>query len=68
LRFGERGSAQVRVAFAPGESFLQNFFRLLGDPSRIAEVHFLEPLPAQEGARRAMAELARARIIEALDT
>jgi 1-acyl-sn-glycerol-3-phosphate acyltransferase len=68
LRFGERGSAQVRVAFAPGESFLGNFFRLLGDPGCVAEVHFLEPLPAQEGGRRAIAELARTRIIEALDT
>jgi 1-acyl-sn-glycerol-3-phosphate acyltransferase len=68
LRFGRNGCAQAHVAFAPDESFLGNFFRLLGDPARAAEVHFLEPLPAQEGGRRAMAELARARIIEALDT
>jgi 1-acyl-sn-glycerol-3-phosphate acyltransferase len=68
LRFGEGGNAQAQVAFAPGESFMHNFFRLLGDPARVAEVHFLEPLPPQEGGRRAMAELARARIVEALDT
>ena len=66
LRFGNGGSAQKDVAFAPGENFLQNFFRLLGDPARAAEVHFLEPLPELAGGRRAMAELARARILEAM--
>lgn len=67
LRFGEGGNAQARVAFAAGETFTRNFFRLLGDPGCVAEVHFLEPLMAQEGGRRAMAELARARIIAAMD-
>ena len=67
LRFGEGGNAQTRVAFATGETFMHNFFRLLGDPGCVAEVHFLEPLPPQDGGRRAMAELARARIIAAMD-
>ena len=67
LRFGAGGSAQAQVAFAAGESFVHNFFRLLGDPGRIAEVHFLQPLPPQDGGRRAMAELARARIVAAMD-
>ena len=66
LRYGEHGTAQGVVAFAPGEPFVQNFLRLLGGPGRVAEVHFLEPLAPVAGGRRGMAELARARISEAL--
>ncbi|HTD29379.1 MAG TPA: lysophospholipid acyltransferase family protein [Xanthomonadaceae bacterium] len=66
LCYGERGNAQTVVAFAPGEPFLLNFLRLLGDRSRTAEVHFLEPVAAVAGGRRGMAELARRRIGEAL--
>ncbi len=66
LKFGDQGDAQTLVAFAPGENFLGNFLRLLGDRSRIAEVHFLEPVAPAAGGRRGMAELARARIGAAL--
>jgi len=66
LRYGEDGNAQAIVAFAPGEPFVHNFLRLLGGQGRIAEVHFLEPLEPVAGGRRGMAELARARISEAL--
>jgi 1-acyl-sn-glycerol-3-phosphate acyltransferase len=66
LRYGEHGNAQALVAFAPGEQFLHNFLRLLGDRSRVAEVHFLEPLAVVAGGRRGMADLARSRIAEAL--
>lgn len=41
LRYGVRGSAQAVVAFGERESFLANILRLLGEPSRLAEVHFL---------------------------
>ena len=68
LRYGEGGSAQTIVAFAPGENFLQNFLRLLGEPSRVAEVHFLEPIRPGEDGRRRLAEQARERIIEAMDS
>jgi 1-acyl-sn-glycerol-3-phosphate acyltransferase len=68
LRYGEHGDAQAIVAFAPGEPFVHNFLRLLGGPGRVAEVHFLEPLASVMGGRRGMAELARARIVEALAT
>jgi 1-acyl-sn-glycerol-3-phosphate acyltransferase len=68
LRYGEHGAAQAIVAFAPGELFVHNFLRLLGGPGRVAEVHFLEPLANVMGGRRGMAELARARIAEALAT
>jgi 1-acyl-sn-glycerol-3-phosphate acyltransferase len=68
LCYGDRGSAQALVAFAPGEPFVHNFLRLLGDRSRSAEVHFLEPVAAVAGGRRGMAELARTRIGAALAT
>ena len=67
LRYGERGNAQKVVAFAPRERFLGNFLRLLGEPARIAEVHFLEPIGAGDAhGRRRIADLARQRIIDAM--
>jgi len=67
LCYGERATAQPVVAFWPGESFATNFLRLLGEPARLAEVRFLEPIEATEaGGRRRIAELARERIVDAL--
>ena len=67
LRYGEGGDAQRVVAFAKGEHFLGNFVRLLGEPGRIAEVHFLEPIaPGQAEGRRRIAELARERNVTAM--
>ncbi len=67
LRYGEGGSAQTRVAFQPGENFLQNFLRLLGDPPCVADVVFLDPImPGDAEGRRRIAETARERIAEVL--
>ena len=67
LRYGAGGSAQALVAFARGESFVGNFVRLLGEPARVAEVHFLDPIaPGEAEGRRRIAELARERIIAAM--
>lgn len=67
LRYGAGGSAQTVVAFAPGESFGGNFLRLLGEPGRVGDVMFLEPVPAgATGERRRLAELARDRIVAAM--
>lgn len=67
LRYGEGGSAQQVVAFRRGENFVANFLRLLGEPPRLAEVHFLAPIaPGMAEGRRRIAELARTRIIEAM--
>ena len=66
LKYGAKGSAQTIVAFAPGEQFLPNFWRLLGEPSRVAEVHFLEPVAASEDGRRRMADTCRQRIADAM--
>jgi 1-acyl-sn-glycerol-3-phosphate acyltransferase len=67
LRYGEGGSAQHIVAFQPRESFFANFLRLLGEPARLAEVHFLAPIaPGDAEGRRRIAELARSRIVAAM--
>jgi 1-acyl-sn-glycerol-3-phosphate acyltransferase len=66
LKYGARGSAQTTVAFQRGEHFLGNFLRLLGEPAREAEVHFLEPVAAADDGRRRMADTCRDRIIAAM--
>jgi 1-acyl-sn-glycerol-3-phosphate acyltransferase len=68
LRYGYRGDAQTVVAFAPRENFMQNFLRLLGERPRLAEVHFLAPIPPGDvDGRRRIAELARERIVAAME-
>lgn len=66
LKYGAQGSAQTIVAFQPRENFLQNFWRLLGEPARLVEVHFLEPVSVDESGRRRMAEISRERISAAM--
>lgn len=66
LRYGRGGDAQTIIAFQPGESFLHNFVRILGEPGRVAEVHFLDPVPASDDGRRRMAQACRQRIVEAM--
>ena len=69
LRYGERGDAQTLVAFGPRERFLANFLRLLGERPRAAEVHFLAPiLPGGVDGRRRIADLARERIVAAMES
>jgi len=68
LRYGVDGSAQTVVAFGPRESFFANFLRLLGEPARLTEVHFLAPIPPGElDGRRRMAELSRERILAVME-
>lgn len=67
LRYGAHGEAQSVVAFRRGERFMHNFIRLLGEPARVAQVHFLAPvLPGEVEGRRRIAELARERILEVM--
>jgi 1-acyl-sn-glycerol-3-phosphate acyltransferase len=54
------------MPFAPGESFFANLWRILGNPSMDAEVHFLDAVEATPDARRRMAEESRARIVRTL--
>ena len=67
LRYGDGGDAQSLVAFRGREGFVGNFFRLLGEPARIAEAWFLNPIaPGSEQGRRRLAEVARERIVAAM--
>ena len=67
LRYGDRGNAQTVVAFGARESFFANFLRLLGEPARRAEVHFLAPIGSHDlEGRRRIAETSRARIVAAM--
>ncbi|MEN1942009.1 lysophospholipid acyltransferase family protein [Luteimonas sp. MJ246] len=67
LRYGARAEGQGVVAFHPRENFLQNFLRLLGEPSRVVDVVFLDPvLPGHADGRAAIAKIARERIVAAL--
>lgn len=68
LRYGVHGNAQTVVAFGPRESFFANFLRLLGEPARRAEVHFLAPIGTHDlEGRRRIAETSRARIVAAMN-
>ncbi|MEN1929943.1 lysophospholipid acyltransferase family protein [Luteimonas sp. MJ250] len=67
LRYGARAEGQRVVAFHPHENFVQNFLRLLGEPARVVDVVFLEPvLPGQAEGRAAIAKISRERIVAAL--
>jgi 1-acyl-sn-glycerol-3-phosphate acyltransferase len=66
LKYGAGGSAQTTIAFRKRENFLQNFWRLLGEPPRPVEVHFLEPTAAEGQGRRQLAEVCRERIVAAM--
>lgn len=68
LRYGPGGSAQTIVAFGENENFLQNFWRVLGEPARVAEVYFLDPLPPEIEGRRKLAEGSRERILAAMQS
>lgn len=67
LLYGRDGRMNLDVPFRPGEKFLPNALRLLGQRSMDAEVHFLEPLPSAADGRRQLSELARERIAAVTD-
>lgn len=66
LRYLLDGEPNPRVPFLSGESFFANFFRLLGEPAMVAEVHFLEAITPNGDGRRRLAEAARGAIVRAL--
>lgn len=67
LCYGAHAEAQTVVAFAPGESFLGNFLRLLGEPARTVRVCFTAPIdPRQYDGRRAIADTARQQVLRAM--
>jgi 1-acyl-sn-glycerol-3-phosphate acyltransferase len=66
LKYGAGGSAQTTIAFRHRENFMQNLVRVLGEPVRDVEVHFLEPVQTEGVGRRELAAVARERIIAAM--
>lgn len=66
IKYGEKGCAQTIMAFGPKENFVGNLIRILGEPSRVCELHFLEPVALGEGGRRKMADACRQQIIDAM--
>lgn len=67
LNYLRGGLPDPSVCFKDGESFFGNFWRLLGDPGKLAEVHFLDPIiDSGEGGRRELAIAARGAILKAL--
>ena len=66
ISYGKNGKMDLRVPFAPGESFFANVVRLIGDAGVEAQVHFLDPIPLSDEGRRQTAESARAAIAQAL--
>ena len=66
IKYGNKGNAQAIMAFAPKENFFSNLLRVLGEPSRTCEVHFLEPVAPNEDGRRKMADTCRQRIIDVM--
>lgn len=67
ISYGSEGRMDLRVPFAPRESFFANVVRLIGDPGVEARVRFLEPVALSADGRRHTAEAARSAIAHALD-
>lgn len=67
LLYGDAGRMNLDVPFRPGERFLPNALRLLGQRTMDAELHFLEPMQPNGEGRRQLAERARARIATIVD-
>ncbi len=67
LRYVKDGRHYSAIRFKPGESFLANFFRLLGQPVRLAEVAILEPIAAKDRLRKELANAAHDAIAEAYE-
>lgn len=67
LCYGPQCNAQAVIAFAPGEHFVGNLLRLLGEPVRQVRVCFLTPIePDAHSGRRGIAQTARSQIEQAM--
>jgi len=66
IRYLRDGRSWPGVSFRPGESFIGNLWRMLGERRIVAEVHFLQPVTNSDEGRRRMADTARSRIAQAL--
>jgi 1-acyl-sn-glycerol-3-phosphate acyltransferase len=67
VRYMRDGKRDDDISFRKDESMMKNFGRLLARPGAQAEVKFLPPMSAAEQPRRALADTARAVIIESYE-
>lgn len=67
MRYARGGERWLDAGFRPGESFMANALRLMGEAGCVAEVRFLPVVPPNSDGRRRMAEQARAQIGRALE-
>lgn len=67
IRYLRDGRRDPDVTFINGENFLINLLRLMGRPSCVAEVHFLEAFTPGDAPRRALALRAETAVREAFD-
>lgn len=67
LRYVMDGRHYRDICFRPGESFMANFFRLLMQPVRLAEVAILQPIEAAGQLRKDLAKAAQSAVAEAFD-
>jgi 1-acyl-sn-glycerol-3-phosphate acyltransferase len=65
LRYVKDGRHYQDIRFRPGENFLMNFFRLLTQPPRLAEVAILQPIAVAGLQRKDLASAAQAAVLEA---
>jgi len=64
LRYVRAGQIDEAVAFRVGENMAVNLCRQLARPKSVAEVRFLAPIDATDQPRRALADGARAAVVE----
>jgi 1-acyl-sn-glycerol-3-phosphate acyltransferase len=68
IRYANRdGSLNLIPAYVDDMSFGESMSRILAEPELVAEVTYLDPLPAQGHSRRELATLAEAAIASALN-
>ncbi len=65
LRYVKDGRHYQDIRFGPRENFLANFFRLLTQPSRLAEVAILEPIETRNQPRKELAKAAQLAVTDA---
>jgi 1-acyl-sn-glycerol-3-phosphate acyltransferase len=62
IRFSRDGKRVDSIAFAENENLASNFFRILGEPAMLAELHYLAPIHPDGQGRRDMARTAQAEV------
>ncbi|MFT5140080.1 MAG: 1-acyl-sn-glycerol-3-phosphate acyltransferase [Lysobacterales bacterium] len=67
IRYVRDGQRDSDITFRDGENFMVNFIRLLGHPSCVCEVVYLEPIHIADSPRKDLAAQARLAILDAFE-